>query len=145
MALMAVILFRSSCTETYGGLCKDSYSLHQLVRSSNLGSNKQTKQDVIVKTAPDFLFRNERNILKRFQTISSLRRLIDEVQDPPLLVLEYLDSNLLIESATKKTSVFRSQVRCKGYLTSSGSFARRGYRPYGYVKSHGYNILLYNT
>ena len=73
-------------------------------------SNKQTKQDVIVKTAPDFLFRNERDILKRFQTISSLRRLIDEVQDPPLLVLEHLDSNLLIESTTKKLQ--SSEVKC---------------------------------
>ena len=33
---------------------------------------------------------------------TSLRRLIDEVQDPPLLVLEHLDSNLLIESEAKK-------------------------------------------
>ena len=33
---------------------------------------------------------NECDILKRFQTISSLRRLIDEIQDPPLLVLEHL-------------------------------------------------------
>ena len=32
-------------------------------------SDKQTKQYVIVKTAPDFLFLNERDILKRFQTI----------------------------------------------------------------------------
>jgi len=73
-------------------------------------SNKQTKQDVIVKTAPDFLFRNERDILKRFQTISSLRRLIDEIQDPPVLILEHLDSNLLIESATKKLQ--SSEVKC---------------------------------
>lgn len=65
-------------------------------------SDQRTKQNVIVKTAPDFLLRNERDVLKRFQTISSLRRLIDEVQDPPLLVLEHLDSNLLIESATAK-------------------------------------------
>lgn len=65
-------------------------------------SDQQTKQDVITKTAPDVLLRNQRDLLKRFQTVPSLRRLIDEVQDPPLLVLEYLDSNLLIESAKKK-------------------------------------------
>lgn len=73
-------------------------------------SNKKTKQDVIVKTAPDFLFRNERDILQRFQNTSTLRRLIDEVQDPPLLVLEHLDSNLLMESATKKLQ--SSEVKC---------------------------------
>ena len=65
-------------------------------------SDTQTKQNVILKTAPDFSFRNERDILKRFQDISSLRHVIDEVQFPPLLVLEHLDSNLLVESATKK-------------------------------------------
>ncbi len=60
------------------------------------------KQNVIMKTAPDFLLRNERDILKYFQTISSLRRLIDEVQDPLLLVLEHLDNNLLIKSPIKR-------------------------------------------
>ena len=35
--------------------------------------------------------------------------MIDEVQDPPLLVLEYLDSNLLIESA--KTKLQSSEVK----------------------------------
>ena len=34
--------------------------------------------------------------------MSSLRRLIDEVQDPPLLVLEHLDSDLLTESGIRK-------------------------------------------
>lgn len=47
---------------------------------------------------------NERDILKHFQTISCLRHLIDEVQDPPLLVLERLDGNLLIESGTNLQS-----------------------------------------
>ena len=41
-------------------------------------------------------------MLKRFRHVSSLRRLVDEVQDPPLLVLEHLDSNMLIESGVKR-------------------------------------------
>ena len=64
--------------------------------------NQQTQQNVVVKAAADVLFHKECEILKRFNTVSSLRRLLDEVKDPPLLVLEYLDSNLLIESATRK-------------------------------------------
>ena len=64
--------------------------------------NQQTQQKVAVKATADFHLRNERDILKRFNTVSSLRRLVDEVKDPPLLVLEHLDSNLLIESATQK-------------------------------------------
>ena len=64
--------------------------------------NQRTQQRVAVKATADFPFRNERDILKRFNTVSSLRRLIDEVKDPPLLVLEHLDSDLLTESATQK-------------------------------------------
>lgn len=74
------------------------FGLHPLIYYSD----QQTKRIVIVKSAPDFLHRNERDILKRFQSVSSLRRLIDEVQDPPLLVLEHLDSDLLTESAARK-------------------------------------------
>jgi len=51
--------------------------------------------------APDFLFSNERQILKRFQSVPSLRQLVDGVQDPPLLVLEHFDSDLLTVSETK--------------------------------------------
>ena len=65
-------------------------------------SNERTKQNVCLKAAPDYLFRKERELLNRFQNVRSLRRIIDDVQDPPLLVLEYLDSNLLDESGTKK-------------------------------------------
>lgn len=43
--------------------------------------------------------------------MSSLRRLIDEVQDdPPLLILEYLDSNLLVESGKRKLE--SSDIKC---------------------------------
>lgn len=126
MALMVVILAPSSCTETYGGLCKDSDSLHQLVRSSNCCSNKQTKQDVTLKSAPDFLFRNERDILKRFQTTSSLRRLFDEVQDPLLLVLKYLDSSLLIESATKKLQSLELKCVTKAVLQALATLHEEG-------------------
>ncbi|KAL9100804.1 MAG: hypothetical protein Q9163_003870 [Psora crenata] len=88
--------------------------------------NQQTKQDVVLKAAPDFLFRNERNILKRFQTISLLRRLIDEVQDPPLLVLEYLDSNLLTESATKRVQSSEVKHITKSVLQALAALHEEG-------------------
>lgn len=65
-------------------------------------SDERTKQNVVLKSAPDFLLRKEREILNRFQNTRSLRRLIDDVQDPPLLVLEYLDTSLLAESTKEK-------------------------------------------
>ena len=89
-------------------------------------SDQQTKRDVVVKTAPDFLLRNERDVLKRFQTISSLRCLIDEVQDPPLLVLEHLDSNLLIESGTAKLESSEVKQVAKAVLQALAALHENG-------------------
>ncbi|KAL9003647.1 MAG: hypothetical protein Q9188_003491 [Gyalolechia gomerana] len=74
----------------------------QLHRNIWRAVEKRTYQAVIVKSAPDFFLRNERDILQRFHVVPSLRHFIDEIQDPPLLVLENLESNLLIESGTRK-------------------------------------------
>lgn len=38
---------------------------------------------------------NEREILKIVQNNACIRQLIDEIEDPPSLALEYLDNNLL--------------------------------------------------
>ncbi len=100
---MTIIWFRSGCIETYDELCKNFHLSHHFAfLLLTCHSDTQTKQNVILKIASDFLLRNERDILKRFQIISSLHRLIDEIQDSSLLVLKHLDSNLLIESTTKK-------------------------------------------
>ncbi|KAL9028496.1 MAG: hypothetical protein Q9196_003151 [Gyalolechia fulgens] len=74
----------------------------QLHRNVWHAIEKQTMQPVIVKSAPDFFLRNERDILNRFHALPSLRHFIDEIQDPHLLVLEYLETNLLIESGMQK-------------------------------------------
>lgn len=65
-------------------------------------SDESTLQRVACKSAPENRSHNEHQILHRFQNIQPFRRITDNVQDPPLLVLEYLDSNLLIEAGTKK-------------------------------------------
>ena len=82
--------------------CVSSFNATLTLLFLNCCSDNQTKQNAIVKAAPDYLLRNERDILKRFQIVPTLRRLVDEVQDPPLLILEYLDSNLLIESGKRR-------------------------------------------
>lgn len=103
MTLMTIIWSRSDCIKTYDELCKNFHLSHHFASLLlTCHSDTQTKQNVILKTASDFLLRNERDILKRFQIISSLRRLIDEIQDSSLLVLKHLDSDLLIESTTNK-------------------------------------------
>ncbi|KAL9130511.1 MAG: hypothetical protein Q9217_001331 [Psora testacea] len=88
--------------------------------------DQRTKQDIVVKAALEPFFRNERDILKRFQTTSSLRRLIDEVQDPPLLVLEHLDSNLLIESAAKRLESSEVKHTTKAVLQALAALHEEG-------------------
>lgn len=54
-----------------------------------------------MKTAPRLRLDNERRILDQFGGRSMFRRLIDEIHDPPFLVLEHLDDDLLKASNTK--------------------------------------------
>lgn len=60
----------------------------------------------MIKSVRHFRLHNERDVLKRFQSrIPSLRRLVDEIEDPsdpPALVLEHLDDDLLNASAAQR-------------------------------------------
>ncbi|CAF9933863.1 MAG: hypothetical protein HETSPECPRED_009026 [Heterodermia speciosa] len=68
-----------------------TYTIAEKLHRDNVwrGANTQTNTNVIVKTAPESLLRNERNMLTRFRDVPTLRRLLNEVQDPPLLLLEF--------------------------------------------------------
>ena len=90
------------------------------------GRNTKTNQSVIVKSAPDVLLKNEREVLQRFLKVPSLRHLIDQVQDPSLLVLEYLDSNLLIESAAKKLESKEVKQVAKAVLQAFAALHEEG-------------------
>ena len=62
---------------------------------ANNNSDKHSSK-VIVKTAPaDHLLRNEVKVLKAFKDEDCFRQLIDEVPGSRLLVLQYLDGDLL--------------------------------------------------
>jgi hypothetical protein len=49
----------------------------------------------VVKTAPESRLHKEAQALQLFQKCGSLRQLVDEIQDPPSLVLEYMDNTVL--------------------------------------------------
>ena len=111
----------------YGGLCKailpsPSFDIPLLT----CGSNTQTNTNVIVKSAPVSLLRNERKMLTRFRDVPTLRRLVDEVQDPPLLVLEYLDSNTLAESRMKGFKSSDAKLVAKAVLETLAAFHAEG-------------------
>ncbi|RHZ69251.1 hypothetical protein CDV55_103615 [Aspergillus turcosus] len=62
-------------------------------------------QPVIVKSVHHFRLQNERDVLKRFQSCTFIRPLIDEIvepADPPAIVLKYLDDHLLHASVSRR-------------------------------------------
>lgn len=64
--------------------------------------NGTQSKKVVIKTAPKERFENERDVLKHFRNRPHIRQLLDEIKDPPSLVLQYLDDNLL-DASNKKT------------------------------------------
>lgn len=73
------------------------------------------QQRRVIETAPPSRLRNERNILRHFEGHAAIRQLVDEVTDPPSLVLEYLDTDMLHESW--KGGIQSSIVREVGWHT----------------------------
>ena len=101
-------------------------------------------QNVIVKTSPDYGLRNEREKFKRFQTLAPLRRFIDEIEDPPSLVLEHLDSDLLQESRTKKLESSDVKHVARVILRALAVFHEQGIVHGGARNSHGCNFRATN-
>ena len=65
-------------------------------------------------------------MLTRFRNVPTLRHLLDEVQDPPLLVLEYLESNTLTESGKKGFKSSDAKLVAKAVLETLAAFHAEG-------------------
>ncbi len=89
-------------------------------------SAQETKQKVVVKTGYLRELQNERLYPRSHQSVPSIRRYIDSIQDPPLLVLENLDTDLLLESkervfpSSEVKHIARSILRALSALHSNG-------------------------
>ena len=57
---------------------------------------------MVIKRAPPHLLSIEREILEIVQNHSCIRQMIDEIESPSSLVLEYLDDNLLDVCSRKR-------------------------------------------
>ncbi|KAI9759580.1 MAG: hypothetical protein M4579_002246 [Chaenotheca gracillima] len=55
----------------------------------------ENARPVVIKGAPPHLLSIERDVLEVVQGHTSIRQKVDNIEDPPSLVLEYLDDNLL--------------------------------------------------
>lgn len=67
-----------------------------------VSSGARCSRDFIVKTAPPSRLKTERNMLQHFRGHPHIRQLVDEVAEPPALVLEHLDDSLLAVSNSSR-------------------------------------------
>ena len=65
-------------------------------------TSNDIKDNFIFKSVQHFRLQNERDVLKRFQGRSThIRPLLDEIDDPPAIIIKYLQHDLLQVSNTK--------------------------------------------
>ncbi|KAL3420436.1 serine threonine protein kinase [Phlyctema vagabunda] len=81
----------------------------QLAKDIWAATTPPQNRKVIIKTAPKSRLDNKRAILKHFQGRPYIRQLLDEIEQPPSLVLQYLEDNLLQASSTK--TLERSEIK----------------------------------
>ncbi|EDN05662.1 predicted protein [Histoplasma mississippiense (nom. inval.)] len=89
-------------------------------------SGTRCSQKYIVKSAPPHRLDNERAILKTLGHQSGVRRLVDDIQNPPLLVLQYYDDNLLNCCRTKSVEGRELKTVAKTVLQALAALHNQG-------------------
>ncbi|TAQ85273.1 hypothetical protein B7494_g6406 [Chlorociboria aeruginascens] len=87
-------------------------------------------ESVIVKSVEHPRIHNERNILLRFQDRAPLRRLVDEIlepRDPPGIVLQHMDSDILEASRQQTFSRIEIKYVARIVLKALAIFHKDGY------------------
>ncbi|KAL9128235.1 MAG: hypothetical protein Q9217_003051 [Psora testacea] len=78
-----------------------SYTIWEQLHRRISSAMSTTSQRVTVKTASDWPLKNERDILEAVRDNPCILPIIDTSNDPPSLILKYLDDNLLSASNAK--------------------------------------------
>ena len=92
-----------------------------------------TSQKVTVKTASDWPLKNERHILEAVRGTPCIRPIIDASDDPPSLILKFLDDNLLNASNAKKLERADIKYVAQNLLRALETLHSRGYVHTGIV------------
>lgn len=91
----------------------------------------QTGQSVVIKSDRHFRLENERDVLKQFQGRSPfIRPLIDEIiepQDPPAIVVKFLDDHLLNATTSKHLSKHEIKYVARRVLQALSVLHRDGF------------------
>lgn len=86
-----------------------------------------TSERVTVKTASDWPLKNERDTLEAMRDESCIRPILDTSDDPPSLILNYLDDNLL--NASNARTLGRADIKyvARKLLQALEALHSRGY------------------
>lgn len=89
---------------------------------------------VIIKTASTKRLNNEQKMSTLFQRCSHIRPLLDRVEEPPALVLKFLNDNLLKASNTRKLERPEVKFVARGVLEALQIFHEAGYVHTGQIR-----------
>lgn len=83
----------------------------------NRPSSNQEREAFIFKSVRHWRLQNERDVLRRFQSRTPhVRPLVDEIEDPPALVLKYLEDDALRGSNLKTLARYEVKFVARGVL-----------------------------
>ncbi|KAK4979606.1 hypothetical protein LTR28_003707 [Elasticomyces elasticus] len=88
---------------------KDTYFVVKQLHDNVWSAISTNRTGVVVKSAPKSRLHREQEILRRFQDHPCIRQLVDNVNDPPYLVLERLESDAL--KASSEARLARSDIK----------------------------------
>ncbi|PWY70287.1 STE/STE20 protein kinase [Aspergillus sclerotioniger CBS 115572] len=106
----------------------NTYTITKKLHDSIWLANNLTNQPFIIKNPHQARINNERAVLKQFQTRTPyLRPLIDEIIDPPALVLRHLDDDLMSASASQRLTTSEIKYVSKKVLQALAVLHDDGY------------------
>ncbi|KAJ9298774.1 hypothetical protein DTO217A2_8361 [Paecilomyces variotii] len=93
------------------------YTIARQLQDTVWLATTQSNEPVVVKSVYHFRLQNERDVLKRFQSRTPfIRPLLDEIADPPAIVLKHLDDHLLNASISKRLTSQEIKYVARGIL-----------------------------
>lgn len=96
---------------------------------------------VIIKTAPTYRLENERDVLKHLYGQPGIRPLLDEILEPPCLVLKYLDEHSLHASNQKQLRKSDVKFVTKKVLEALDALHTAGYVHTGKFMNGNYILI----
>jgi len=82
---------------------------------------------VVVKRAPKHRLDNEREVLGMVRAHPFVRQILDTIEDPPCLVLEFLDDNLLKVAGQKRIQGSDLKVVARNLLEALAALHENGF------------------